>query len=53
MHIKPKCLAPVGNGVKRECIRPGIPFSLGDARRLLADYIDYYNQIRGITPLDM
>lgn len=32
--------------LKRECIRPGVPLSLEDARRLMAGYIDHYNRVR-------
>jgi hypothetical protein len=29
-------------GVKGECIRPGTPLSLEDARRLVKGYVDHY-----------
>jgi putative transposase len=32
--------------LKGECIRPGTPLSLEDARRLLEGYIDRYNNVR-------
>jgi putative transposase len=32
--------------IKIECIRPGTPLSLEDARRLVTGYIDYYNNER-------
>jgi transposase InsO family protein len=32
--------------LKSECIRPGTPLSLGDARRLLNGYVEHYNSIR-------
>ena len=32
--------------LKRECIRPGVPLSLEDARRLVEGYIDHYNRVR-------
>lgn len=44
---------------KGECIRPGTPMSLDDARRLVEGYVDHYNNIRlnsavgHITPKDM
>jgi len=44
--------------IKRECIRPGTPLSLDDARRLAAKYIEYYNTERlhsalgYVTPMD-
>lgn len=45
---------PRGNGkverwrrsVKSECIRPGAPLSLGDAIRLVADYVRRYNEVK-------
>ena len=42
-----------------ECIRPGTPLSLGDARRLVKGYVEHYNNVRlnsaigYITPTDM
>jgi transposase InsO family protein len=45
--------------LKGECIRPKAPLSLEDARRLVAGYLDHYNNIRlnsavgYITPKDM
>src|SRR4030081_1629301 len=45
--------------LKGECIRPGTPLSLEDARRLVEGYVDYYNNVRlnsaigYITPKDM
>lgn len=45
--------------LKGECIRPGTPLSLNDARRLVQGYIAYYNNIRlnsaigYVTPRDM
>jgi hypothetical protein len=45
--------------LKGECIRPGTPLSLEDARRLMAGYIEHYNNVRLnsaiclITPKDM
>ncbi len=44
--------------VKSECIRPGTPLSLEDARRLIADYVRRYNEARlhsaigYVTPAD-
>ena len=32
--------------IKGECIRPGTPLSLEDARRIVARYVDYYNHTR-------
>ena len=43
--------------IKRECIRPGVPLSLEDAERLIAQYVTVYNEQRlhsalgYITPL--
>jgi transposase InsO family protein len=53
-HVKTSPFYPQSNGkierwhqsLKRECIRPGVPLSLEDARRLVEGYIDYYNRVR-------
>jgi putative transposase len=45
--------------LKSECIRPGTPLSLEDARRLVEGYVEHYNNVRlnsaigYITPKDM
>jgi len=45
--------------LKEECIRPGTPLSLDDARRLVEGYVEHYNNVRlnsaigYITPKDM
>src|SRR5580692_7431929 len=45
--------------LKGECIRPGTPLSLDDARRLVEGYVAHYNDVRlnsaigYITPKDM
>jgi hypothetical protein len=45
--------------LKGECIRPGTPLSLDDARRPVSGYVDHYNNVRlnsaagYITPKDM
>jgi hypothetical protein len=45
--------------LKEECIRPGTPLSLDDARRLVSGYVDHYNNVRlnsargYVTPKDM
>jgi putative transposase len=45
--------------LKGECIRPGTPLSLEDARRLVECYVEHYNNVRlnsavgYITPKDM
>jgi putative transposase len=50
--------ATFGN-VKSECIRPGTPLSLEDAKRLIQQYVDRYNNVRlhsaisYVTPNDM
>jgi integrase-like protein len=47
------------NRSKGECIRPGTPLSLEDARRLVQGYVEHYNNVRlnsaigYITPKDM
>jgi transposase InsO family protein len=44
--------------LKGECIRPGTPLSLEDARRLVKGYVEHYNNVRlnsaicYITPKD-
>ena len=49
----------VGTNPKGECIRPGTPLSLEDARRLVEGYVEHYNNVRlnsaigYITPKDM
>ena len=53
-HVRTSPHYPQSNGkierwnqsVKRECIRPGTPLSLDDARRLVAIYVDRYNNVR-------
>lgn len=53
-HVKTSPFYPQSNGkierwhqsLKQECLRPGVPLSLEEARRLVAGYIDYYNQVR-------
>ena len=32
--------------LKDECIRPGVPLSLEDARRLVERYVGHYNEVR-------
>lgn len=32
--------------LKSECIRPGTPLSLDDARRLVEGYVGHYNKVR-------
>ena len=66
-HVRTSPYYPQSNGklerwhksLKSECIRPGTPLSLEDARRLIQHYVDHYNQVRlhsaigFVTPADM
>jgi transposase InsO family protein len=53
-HVRTAPYYPQSNGkierwhksVKSECIRPGTPLSLDDARRLVAGYVEHYNTVR-------
>ena len=53
-HVRTSPFYPQSNGkierwhgtIKRECIRPGTPLSLDDARRLVAGYVEHYNTVR-------
>ena len=53
-HVKTSPYYPQSNGklerfhgtIKDECIRPGVPLSLDDARRMVAKYIGHYNNVR-------
>jgi putative transposase len=65
-HVKTSPGYPQSNGklerwhktLKSECIRPGTPLSLEDARRIVARYVEHYNTVRlhsaigYITPAD-
>jgi putative transposase len=65
-HVKTSPYYPQSNGklerwhktLKGECIRVQVPLSLDDARRLVADYVAHYNDVRlhsaigYITPRD-
>ncbi len=65
-HVRTSPYYPQSNGklerwhksLKSECIRPGTPLSLEDARRLVAGYVEHYNTIRlhsaigYVTPAD-
>ncbi len=46
---KPACAGRIDRwpqSRKAECLRPGVALSLDDARRLVGQYVDYYNTIR-------
>lgn len=53
-HVKTSPYYPQSNGklerfhktIKQECIRPGVPLSLDDARRIVGKYIEQYNTVR-------
>jgi transposase InsO family protein len=53
-HVRTSPYYPQSNGkierwhksLKGECIRPGTPLSLEDARRLVKRFVMYYNQVR-------
>jgi transposase InsO family protein len=65
-HVTTSPYYPQSNGkkerwfgtLKRECIRPGTPLSVEDARRLVADFVEHYNTVRlhsaigYVTPAD-
>lgn len=65
-HVKTSPFYPQSNGkierfhktIKNECIRPGTPLSLDDARRLVTEYVEHYNtqrlhsSIGYVTPKD-
>ena len=66
-HVRTSAYYPQSNGkierwhksLKSECIRPGMPLSLEDARRLVESYVEHYNNVRlnsafgYITPKDV
>jgi hypothetical protein len=66
-HVRTSPYYPQSNGkierwhksLKGECIRPGTPLSLEDARHLVEGYVPHYNDVRlnsavgYITPKDM
>ena len=66
-HVRTSAFYPQSNGkierwhksLKGECIRPGTPLSVEDARRLVIGYVNHYNNVRlnsatrYITPKDM
>ena len=53
-HVRTSPYYPQSNGklerfhktIKGECIRPNVPLSLDDARRLVTDYVQHYNHVR-------
>lgn len=53
-HVRTSPYYPQSNGklerwhgsLKRECLRPGTPLSLEDARRLVGRYVEHYNEVR-------
>jgi putative transposase len=53
-HVRTSPYYPQSNGkierwhrsLKAECIRPGVPLSLEDARRLVEGYVRHYNEVR-------
>jgi putative transposase len=66
-HVRTSPYYPQSNGkierwhktLKGDCIRVTVPLSLDEARRIVADYITHYNQVRlhsavgYVTPKDM
>jgi putative transposase len=66
-HVRTAPYYPQSNGkmerwnqsIKSECIRPGVPLSLDDAKNLIAQYVRVYNEQRlhsalgYVTPKDM
>lgn len=65
-HVRTSPYYPQSNGklerwhksLKSECIRPGSPLSLEDARRIIGRYVEHYNTVRlhssigYVTPAD-
>jgi transposase InsO family protein len=65
-HVRTSPYYPQSNGkleryhrtIKSQCIRPGTPLSLDDARRIVTDFVGQYNDVRlhsaigYVTPLD-
>jgi len=65
-HVRTSPYYPQSNGkierwhgtLKADCIRPHVPLSLDEARRLVAEFVDHYNHVRlhsaigYVTPAD-
>ena len=59
-HVRTSPYYPQSNGkierwhksLKGECIRPGTPLSLEDARHLVTDYVVHYNTVRLHSAID-
>jgi putative transposase len=65
-HVRTSPYDPQSNGklerwhgtLKRDCLRPAVPLSLDEARRLVADFVEHYNHVRlhsaigYVTPAD-
>ena len=53
-HVRTSPYYPQSNGkierwhqsLKRECVRPGTPLTLEDARRIVSRYVEHYNETR-------
>jgi len=53
-HVRTSPFYPQSNGkqerwhatLKRDCIRPGTPLSLEDARRIVGEFVAHYNDVR-------
>jgi putative transposase len=53
-HVRTSPYYPQSNGkierwhrsLKSECLRPGVPLTVDDARRLVDNYVTYYNEMR-------